>query len=92
MGGASFNDDVRDGGDTNGDQLEFSHFSKNDVQGAQELPRLQANINSMWWLIVGKGVCDSRCYFRRSEPSRLPSQVGAAMMCEVVRLSHFSTG
>jgi hypothetical protein len=53
MGGAPFDDDVRDGGDTNGDQLKFSRL-KNDVHGAQELHRLQFNVKSMWWLIAGK--------------------------------------
>jgi hypothetical protein len=57
MGGAPFDDDVRDGGNTNGDQLKFSRFAKNDVHhGAQELHRLQVNVKSMWWLITGKDV------------------------------------
>jgi hypothetical protein len=55
MGGAPFDDDVRDGGDTNGDQLKFSRL-KNDVHDTQELHRLQFNVKSMWWLIAGKDV------------------------------------
>lgn len=35
------------GGDTNGDQLKFSRFAKDDVHGAQELHRLQVNVKSM---------------------------------------------
>jgi hypothetical protein len=45
MGGAPFDDDVRDGGDTNGDQLKSSRFAKDDVvHGAQELHRLQVTV------------------------------------------------
>jgi hypothetical protein len=35
MGVAPFDDDVREGGDTNSDQLKFSRLAKNDVHGAQ---------------------------------------------------------
>jgi hypothetical protein len=53
MGCAPLDDDVRGGGDTNGDRLKFLVL-RNDVHGIQVLQRLQANVKSMWWLIAGK--------------------------------------